>query len=729
MKKLFTLFIIIFATIASQAQVQPGYVKSIGRPDAPGKPLEGVLLRAKGAHNHIISAADGTFQLPLPNIKPGEAYSLQQIRKSGYELCEQGIIGRNYAFSDSVPLAITMLSTAQLQADKQRIEENAYRAAEKNYKKQLAALEHSKENNLITIEEYRAQMQALVDGFEKYQNLIDALSDHYARADYDNLDTTEREINLCIEQGELDRADSLLHTIFDPAEFIARNQAKLEQLNTTIDQAQTMLTQANADLAAVLRRQEKDAEYLYHLYTIALARFDNEKARFYIETRAELDTTNYKWQFGAAKFIYEYVADYNKAMEYYNRALVHAMEQQGENSEEVATCYNNIALIHEKYGNYSKALELHNKSLAINLSIVGENHQNTAICYNYIAKIYLAQDDFEKALELHKKSLAIHLDIFSETHLYIADCYNYIAEIYYNLGNYYEALELFEKSLMISQTISGKNNTRYATCCNNIAMVYHMQGEFDTALELYQKAVSVDILMYGNIHPKVATIYNNIGRLYSEQSEYKKALEMFNKSLMIRLTIWGENNLSVAQSYNNTAIVYYNQGDYVNALEMFNNALNIRLLFWGEHHSLIAESYNNIACVYEKQGDYKKALDFHKKSLKTRIAIYGDTHPEVATSYNNLAGLYCELEEYIRSIELYNKALQILITTFGNCHPYVAIIYESISTVYSDQGEYLKSLEYLTKSYDCLIKNNPNGLSRLNEVNKKIDFLKTKVNN
>ena len=370
MKRLLTSFIIIFTTIVSQAQVQPGYVKCIGRPDAPGKPLEGVLLRAKGAHNHIISAADGTFSLPLPDIKPGEAYSLQQIRKNGYELCEQSTIGRSYAFSDSVPLAITMLSTAQLQADKQRIEENAYRAAEKNYKKQATALERSRDANLITIEEYRAQMQALVDGFEKYQNLIDALSDHYARADYDNLDATEREINLCIEQGELDRADSLLHTIFDPAEFIARNQSKLEQLNTTIDQAQTMLTQANADLAAVLRRQEKDAEYLYHLYTISLARFDNEKASFYIETRAELDTTNYKWQLDAAAFISEYIADYDKAMEYYNRALVHAIKQHGEENEWVALCYNNMANVYISLNNYSKALDLLNKSIAINIAII-----------------------------------------------------------------------------------------------------------------------------------------------------------------------------------------------------------------------------------------------------------------------------------------------------------------------------------------------------------------------
>ena len=76
MKKLLALFIIISAIGTSFAQVQPGYVKSIGRPETPGQPLEGVLIRAKGAHNHIISASDGRFELPLPETAPGEGYSL-----------------------------------------------------------------------------------------------------------------------------------------------------------------------------------------------------------------------------------------------------------------------------------------------------------------------------------------------------------------------------------------------------------------------------------------------------------------------------------------------------------------------------------------------------------------------------------------------------------------------------------------------------------------------------
>ena len=106
-----------------------------------------------------------------------------------------------------------MVSTKQVQADKQRIENNAYKTAEKNYKTQMALLEKQQQANQITIEKYRQETQELKNSFEKYQSLIDGLADHYAHTDYDELDAKEQEINLCIENGDLDKAEQLLQSL------------------------------------------------------------------------------------------------------------------------------------------------------------------------------------------------------------------------------------------------------------------------------------------------------------------------------------------------------------------------------------------------------------------------------------------------------------------------------------------------------------------------------------
>ncbi len=167
------LLVTIIVAFSSIAQTQQGYVRTIGKPGKNGVALSGVTVRAKGNHNAVVSKSNGRFSMKMKGLKNGDAYSLQQVQKNGYELNDAGTIGRQYAFSSTVPLTIVMVSTAQLQADKQRIENNAYAVAEKNYKAKMAKLEKQLNENTITAEEYRAALQELQDSFEKYQSLIE----------------------------------------------------------------------------------------------------------------------------------------------------------------------------------------------------------------------------------------------------------------------------------------------------------------------------------------------------------------------------------------------------------------------------------------------------------------------------------------------------------------------------------------------------------------------------
>ena len=319
MKRVYLLFIMCSLALGSWAQTQQGYVKTLGRPDKKGQALSGVSVRVKGGHNAVLSKSDGTFSMLMTGKKNGDVYSLQQVQKTGYELNESGVIGRLYAFSDKVPLTIVMVSSTQIQADKQRIENNAYKVAERNYHAKMAQLEKDRETGGITAEQYRIQIRDMQDKFEKYQSLINDLANHYAHTDYDGLDEKECEINICIENGDLERADSLINTIFDPVDVLKRNKEALNRIDQNMQQARDIMAHANAEMAAVLKQQEKDAEHLYQLYTISLARFDSEKACKYIGIRAELDTTNVYWQIDAGRVMAD-VGDYDKAIEWYTKA-------------------------------------------------------------------------------------------------------------------------------------------------------------------------------------------------------------------------------------------------------------------------------------------------------------------------------------------------------------------------------------------------------------------------
>ena len=623
MKRLSFVFVAwVLGVAVMTAQTQQGIVKTIGKPGHKGQALSGVTVRVKGEHNAAISRADGTFSLAMSGKKNGQPYTLQQVQKSGYELNEKMVLGRQYAFSSTVPLTIVMVSTAQLQADKQRIENNAYKTAEKNYKAKMAKLEKQLKEKSISEEQYRVAIQELQDKFEKYQSLIDELADHYAHTDYDELNEKEAEINVLIENGEMEKADSLIHTLFDPVDVIKRNKETLSRIDQTIASAQGILDQADADLAAVLKQQEKDAEYLYQLYTIALAQFDNEKASRYIQTRAQLDTTNVDWQNDAGRFITDYLADYSLAMEYYQLGLRQSITQHGELSDWTASFYNNIGLVYSHQGDYSLALEYCQKALEIWEMLYGPDHPIVGLAMNNIGTVYYDQGDYDKAMEFYDKSLVIDVII---------------------------DVLIKNKSVAIDEQTISQYNSGLATSLNNYAVFLLNRGDYSKALELHFKSLAIWERIYGPTHPQVALSYNNIGVVYYNQGDFAQALEYYLKSLDINERVYGLDHPSVANSCNDIGIIYYKLGDYNRALEYYKKSLEIRERILTPDNSRVALIYN-IGSIYYLQGDYAQALDYLQKS-KT-IHANSLENDDAETRRINDAILVCKYELALQSDDI-----------------------------------------------------------------------------
>ncbi len=257
---IFTLLALLFAASYCPAQhEQRGYVRTLGRPNAPGKPLPNVTIRVQGLFNAVITSEKGEFGITVPGKKDGDALMLQSIRKNGYELKDKSLVGRELVFSSHVPIEIIMVDLEQLEVDKQRIEDNAYRVAEENYRKKLQELEQQMKEKAVTAEQYRKEIRRLQGNYEKYISLIGDMAERYARTDYNEMDSIDREINICIENGDLERADSLIHTVFNPETVLERNRAAKEEIRKRIEFAQKVIDKANADKEA-FRRDEEYAE-------------------------------------------------------------------------------------------------------------------------------------------------------------------------------------------------------------------------------------------------------------------------------------------------------------------------------------------------------------------------------------------------------------------------------------------------------------------------------------
>ena len=83
-------------------------------------------------------------------------------------------------------------------------------------------------------------------------------------------------------------------------------------------------------------------------------------------------------------------------------------------------------------GEYNRAKELHEKALVILKKVFGEDHANVATSYNDLAVVYNSLGEYNRAKELHEKALVIWKKVFGEDHANVATSYNNLASVYYS---------------------------------------------------------------------------------------------------------------------------------------------------------------------------------------------------------------------------------------------------------------------------------------------------------
>ena len=274
MRRVLILSIILLLVADTFAQIQKVYVKTIGRPNSPGVALGGVTVRISGNVNTVVTNQQGTFSFPLKE----QRFKFSRVDKKGYELADLDLLHSFFGYSPQTPVTIAMISREELRKEKDAIEEKVRNQIALRIQKQNAILEQKLEKRQLSEEECRRQMLALQDKFDNLDTLVSALSDRYARTDYDNIDSIRLVINSYIENGELERAQQM---ILSKGGGLEKRSRELEETRRLRLQTQQREEELQKDLA----------EDLYQLYDIAKAKNKLDSAYIYLEQRYYTDTT------------------------------------------------------------------------------------------------------------------------------------------------------------------------------------------------------------------------------------------------------------------------------------------------------------------------------------------------------------------------------------------------------------------------------------------------------
>ena len=426
-------------------------------------------------------------------------------------------------------------------------------------------------------------------------------------------------------------------------------------------------------------------------------------------------------------FVADYFADFNLALEYYDKALTIRGKVIGMEHPYTAISHNNIGLVYNNMGDHDKALEYFGKALVITENVLGTEHPYTATFYNNIGLVYGNMSDYDKALEYFGKALAITEKVLGLEHPDTAMSYSNIGSAYYYMGDYDKAPEYHCKALAIREKVLGTEHPDTASSYSGIGSIYNAMGDHNKALEYHGKALAIKEKVLGLEHPDTAMSYNNIGVVYSEMGDYDKALEYHSKALAIREKVLGTEHSNTASSYNNIGSMYSQMGDYDKALDYHGKGLAIREKVLGLEHPDTASSYNSIGLAHDNLGDYDKALEYHGKALAIREKVLGLEHPDTASSYSNIGVVHTEMGDYDKALEYHSKALAIREKVLGTEHPDTATSYINIGAVYYYMGDYGKALECYRKALEIRNRTLGENHTETTKIQKTIDFIKSQM--
>ena len=159
-------------------------------------------------------------------------------------------------------------------------------------------------------------------------------------------------------------------------------------------------------LFEALQKEERGklAKTAYNLGNVYFVELDFQKAlNSYLDAvRVAPDNSTY---LNEAGFTFYTLAQYVKAIEYYEKAIKSALKTFGEDHPNVATLLNNLGFAWKVKGEYNKAIEYYEKALKSDLKTFGGNHPDVARDWNNLGFAWKANGVYDKAIEYYEKAL------------------------------------------------------------------------------------------------------------------------------------------------------------------------------------------------------------------------------------------------------------------------------------------------------------------------------------
>ena len=299
-------------------------------------------------------------------------------------------------------------------------------------------------------------------------------------------------------------------------------------------------------------------------------------------------------------------------------------------------CYLNL-------GQYDKAIKYYEEALVINKKLGRED--NVLNSLNGIGRVYESWGQYDKAIKYYEESLTIVRKLGQEDK--IATVLNGIGLVYNSWGQYDKGVRYFEEALNIAKRLGRESDI--AAYLHNIGLVYYEWGRYDEAIKYFEEALNVtrkigqeDIIAY---------VLNSIGRVYYLWEQYDRAIKYYEEALNIDIKLVKPNG--IAMGLRHIGLVYHEWGRYDEAIKYFERALTISRKLNIERD--VADVSNSIGHVYRTLGRYDEAIKYYEETLI--IARKSGMKANISIVLNNIGGVYYSLKDYGKAVRYFLESV------------------------------------------------------------------------
>ena len=421
----------------AQTQQQQVVVKTRSRFTtelAECQPVVQAIVTPKGASSGVYSDSRGYARFGVPAT---DGYYISSVYKENYELFDKSWALFTEHHYSKEPLVIYMDNKDELR-EYEYVTAQRYRAMyDAEIKRLKAHIDSLERNGLATQQELQALKAEYYRNLEEVEKIVTDATKRYLLINFDKLEDEDIRFYELFNSGNIKAAKAFLKS---PTEI------------------ERMTRDANITSAALDNMYGDIDHHCMGWCEVYSSEFKRDSVAYMLELRAAANRKNVDWQLDAAKYVLDFLGDYDRALDVCEPTLEYCKEHYGELHKKTAALYNNIGLVYDHKGEYDNALEYYNKAREIQEKILDPQHPYLATTYNNIGAVYYSKGEYDNALEYHDKARDIREKVLDPQHPDLAASYTVIGLVYYNKDEYDKCIEFLEKALVIFE----KSNHPYA---------------------------------------------------------------------------------------------------------------------------------------------------------------------------------------------------------------------------------------------------------------------------